>query len=29
VFEIEFFVREFALVAARPHIHSTAEERWK
>ena len=27
VFEIEFFVREFALVAARPHIHATAEER--
>ncbi len=27
VFEIEFLVREFALVAARPHIHSTAEER--
>lgn len=26
-FEIEFFVREFALVAARPHIHSKAEER--
>ena len=26
-FEIEFFVREFALVAARPHIHLTAEER--
>lgn len=27
VFEIEFFVREFAVVAARPHIHATAEER--
>ena len=27
VFEIEFFVREFALVAARPHIHATTEER--
>jgi mannose-6-phosphate isomerase-like protein (cupin superfamily) len=27
VFEIEFFVREFALVAARPHIHATGEER--
>ena len=27
LFEIEFFVREFALVAARPHIHATAEER--
>jgi len=27
VFEIEFLVREFALVAARPHIHSAAEER--
>lgn len=27
VFEIEFFVREFALVAARPHIHAMAEER--
>lgn len=27
IFEIEFFVREFALVAARPHIHATAEER--
>jgi mannose-6-phosphate isomerase-like protein (cupin superfamily) len=27
VFEIEFLVREFALVAARPHIHATAEER--
>jgi mannose-6-phosphate isomerase-like protein (cupin superfamily) len=26
-FEIEFFVREFALVAARPHIHTTTEER--
>ena len=26
-FEIEFFVREFALVAARPHIHATTEER--
>ena len=26
-FEIEFFVREFALVAARPHIHARAEER--
>ena len=27
VFEIEFFVREFAVVAARPHIHATGEER--
>lgn len=27
VFAIEFFVREFAQVAARPHIHATAEER--
>lgn len=27
LFEIEFFVREFALVAARPHIHATTEER--
>jgi len=27
VFEIEFFVREFALVAARPHIHAKTEER--
>lgn len=27
VFEIEFFVREFALVAARPHIHTKTEER--
>ena len=27
VFEIEFFVREFALVAARSHIHATTEER--
>ena len=25
VFEIEFFVREFALVAARPHIHTNTE----
>ena len=27
LFEIEFFIREFALVAARPHIHPNAEER--
>jgi mannose-6-phosphate isomerase-like protein (cupin superfamily) len=27
LFEIEFFVREFALVAARPHIHADSEER--
>jgi mannose-6-phosphate isomerase-like protein (cupin superfamily) len=26
-FEIEFFVREFASVAARPHIHAIGEER--
>ncbi len=27
VLEMEFFVREFALVAARPHIHAKSEER--
>ena len=27
LFEIEFFVRDFALVAARPHIHTNTEER--
>jgi mannose-6-phosphate isomerase-like protein (cupin superfamily) len=27
LFEIEFFVKEFALVAARPHIHMDHEER--
>jgi mannose-6-phosphate isomerase-like protein (cupin superfamily) len=27
VFEIEFFVREFALVAARPHVHAKSEQR--